>query len=465
MKVIRIAIALAMCLAMASCKDDKNDETDTSVDTVGDTTGDTAGDTVADTTGDTGSEGDIEEDGTYVTTVGSEGGTVAGPDGLTLSIPVGALAEDVTFTIQTTAFTSADITSLSAYYELLPHGTEFLLPVRVTIPYDPVAAAGHEGEIAVWTHIDGTDYWYELDSAVDTVAHTVTGTTNHLSIDWAGYRTAACTSTCTPPIMPPPPPPAPGGECDGEVIMTCQQLPSGCFSLLPLLDCAASGQTCSEVTEGADCVGTCADECTIIPGGDNSQCEFDLIIECLAGPGDCNHMTATDNCAAGGLICDDDGGTGAASCVDPCPGECTPAGGTQCAGTFIETCSAGTDGCFDWASTTNCADTSGWTCDDTSGTPTCVEPTTGSCTTAGGTCYGAELPTCPESQEPASPDPVLDCLSTQFCCVTASGSGCSGLGGACFPAEDLGCITYGFIDNTDPAATCPGGRICCILPA
>jgi len=74
-------------------------------------------------------------------TIGVQGGEIAGPDGLQLKIPEGALMADVKFTIQTEAEPPsgpAALTSLSPAYSIeLENEAALLIPVTLEIPFTP----------------------------------------------------------------------------------------------------------------------------------------------------------------------------------------------------------------------------------------------------------------------------------------------------------------------------------------
>ena len=112
--------------------------------------------------------------------VGPSGGAVASSDGnLAVNIPAGALPADVTIT---TAPAEAPATgAVGTVYEIGPTGTQFAMPVTLTLHYDTVMLNGAtESALRVATFAGGA--WQLLPGAVvDKQAKTVSGVTTHLS--------------------------------------------------------------------------------------------------------------------------------------------------------------------------------------------------------------------------------------------------------------------------------------------
>lgn len=84
-------------------------------------------------------------------TVGPEGGTVNGPDGVQVVIPAGALAQPTTIGIARSAAGAPalpeDITPAGSVYEFTPHDVIFNAPVTIRIPL-PANAANAEALMA-----------------------------------------------------------------------------------------------------------------------------------------------------------------------------------------------------------------------------------------------------------------------------------------------------------------------------
>ena len=76
--------------------------------------------------------------------IGAAGGTVVGPNGAKVVIPAGALATDTTINIaQITASTAvlpAGFSVSGQIFAFTPHGTQFAVPVTMTLPFNPALA-------------------------------------------------------------------------------------------------------------------------------------------------------------------------------------------------------------------------------------------------------------------------------------------------------------------------------------
>ena len=120
------------------------------------------------------------------TKIGVEGGTVNGPDEVTLVIPEGALDGEVEFTISKASGNASGFHATGQIYEFGPVGTTFKDPVSVTLPYDPVQLLRQESNVCVWwsDSIDGQ--WTVLAGTVDTSKKTVSGSISHLSFGVSG---------------------------------------------------------------------------------------------------------------------------------------------------------------------------------------------------------------------------------------------------------------------------------------
>lgn len=131
-------------------------------------------------------------------------GGVASPTGTTLvaaggvvtmEFPAGALAEDVSITVEPTASPSPDDDRVLSglVFDFGPGGTTFAAPVTVRMAYDPDALPDgvDEAQLALYRW-DGTEWTALADGAVDVAASTVSGTTTGFSVFAA--RTAATPS-------------------------------------------------------------------------------------------------------------------------------------------------------------------------------------------------------------------------------------------------------------------------------
>ena len=112
--------------------------------------------------------------------VGTSGGAVSSSDGkLAVEIPAGALPIDVAITTETVAAPAEG--AVSTVYEIGPTGTQFAMPVTLTLHYDPTALNGAPpSSLRVATYAGSA--WQLLPGAVlDMQAKTVSGVTTHLS--------------------------------------------------------------------------------------------------------------------------------------------------------------------------------------------------------------------------------------------------------------------------------------------
>ena len=74
-------------------------------------------------------------------TIGATGGTVTGSNGTSVTIPAGALSQNTLITV-TTESNTIDITNtklVGPVYRFGPEGTQFAVPVTVTVSYEPSA--------------------------------------------------------------------------------------------------------------------------------------------------------------------------------------------------------------------------------------------------------------------------------------------------------------------------------------
>lgn len=104
--------------------------------------------------------------------IGSGGGLVGIPGGPALQVPAGALASDVTISIEESG-TAAPPGALSKVYRFSPEGTTFTVPASVAFP----VPANTAGASIYWTRLSSTDY----DPLTATIAGgNATAQTSHL---------------------------------------------------------------------------------------------------------------------------------------------------------------------------------------------------------------------------------------------------------------------------------------------
>jgi hypothetical protein len=116
------------------------------------------------------------------TNIGAGGGVV-GVDGVTVTIPAGALSAPVAITIQRSG-ESGPAGTLGQVFEIGPTGTTFSQPVTIAFAYSDAELAGlAPSAFAVETISGGSILqWTPLSQiVVDVYAHTIAGQTTHLS--------------------------------------------------------------------------------------------------------------------------------------------------------------------------------------------------------------------------------------------------------------------------------------------
>ncbi len=117
-----------------------------------------------------------------VTNIGVGGGVI-GAEGVSVSIPPGALSADIPITIQLTA-TPGPNGTVSQVFEIGPTGTQFAQPVTIAFSYTDSELLGlPPSDFAVETlPASSGASWSPLSQiVVDVYAHTIAGQTTHLS--------------------------------------------------------------------------------------------------------------------------------------------------------------------------------------------------------------------------------------------------------------------------------------------
>src|SRR4051794_35693253 len=92
--------------------------------------------------------------------VGAAGGQVAAADGMSLTVPAGAVAGDTTFTIEAGSSAAAPQgkAAVAPVYALGPEGAQFQKPVTVTLPFDPakLPAGKRAADVRIYTAPTGS---------------------------------------------------------------------------------------------------------------------------------------------------------------------------------------------------------------------------------------------------------------------------------------------------------------------
>jgi hypothetical protein len=118
------------------------------------------------------------------TTIGPSGGTVTSSDGsAVLTFPAGALSSNLAITAVAMTDPPASPGLISALaYDFGPSGSQFAQPVTIKLTYQPSQVPVGISPIFLRLFLrDGSGWDSVPGSTVDTIAHTVTGTTTHFS--------------------------------------------------------------------------------------------------------------------------------------------------------------------------------------------------------------------------------------------------------------------------------------------
>ena len=118
------------------------------------------------------------------TTIGAAGGTVSSRvGGAVLTFPAGALSANLAITtaLMTDPPASPGLVSALAY-DFGPSGSQFAQPVTINLHYQSSQLPAGVSPIFLRLFLRNGSAWDSVPgSSVDTVAHTVTGTTTHFS--------------------------------------------------------------------------------------------------------------------------------------------------------------------------------------------------------------------------------------------------------------------------------------------
>ncbi|MBX3252772.1 MAG: hypothetical protein KF862_01425 [Chitinophagaceae bacterium] len=126
--------------------------------------------------------GDVQE-AAVTATIGSSGGTLYSADGrLRLTIPAGAVAENVSFSIQ--RISNTNVAGLGQAYRLLPHDKNFPKPVAVSFVYDTPDFEGTSTDAVGIAYQDAKGIWQGAGAIHDPFAKTFSISTTHFS-DWS----------------------------------------------------------------------------------------------------------------------------------------------------------------------------------------------------------------------------------------------------------------------------------------
>jgi hypothetical protein len=395
------------------------------------------------------------------TDIGQAGGTV-GADGVTVSIPAGALTSAVPITIQLSAAPGPDGT-VSQVFEIGPTGTSFAKPVTIAFDYTDSELSGlPPSDFAVETPTaDSGASWTPLSKIlVDVDAHTIAGQTTHLSPyalveQPVGFvaptmgsmaDSGACTNACDAGLT----------QCASGGVQTCQAQANGCAQWAPVATCGPH-QTCTltalDAGGGASC--TCnASSCTQV----GVVCQgTQTLATCATDVSGCLYASSTSTCttpmSCSGMAPD-------AGCALTCTNSCTQ-GQLSCVSGGLATCTLGSNGC--WAYGTPVACGAHQSCTGTAGTAACTCIPDPVCSAVGNTCANATtLATCSSDAQNCvfeSATATCSSCSAGVCCTNSCTQGqtsCVPGGLAACSLGANGCWAYGAPAACGPHQSCTG---------
>jgi hypothetical protein len=108
------------------------------------------------------------------------GGTFTADNGLTVTVPYGAVDSPTTVTVTTTDIVAPGATS--PVYEFGPEGTVFAAPLTITLPLPAGAATG----TVYWSKLGSTTEYDAIGGTIDAAAGTITAETFHFSLGYVG---------------------------------------------------------------------------------------------------------------------------------------------------------------------------------------------------------------------------------------------------------------------------------------
>jgi hypothetical protein len=318
-------------------------------------------------------------------TIGTSGGTVTTSDeAVSVQVPAGALAKDVTITVAPTDPPASG--AVGPVYEIGPSGTVFATPVTLTLSYAALDL-GKMDETSLRLATYGDAGWQILaGAAVDRDLKTVSGITSHLSP--YGIVSAGSGAVCAMATR--------SASCAGDSSGTGSSAGSGNAP-------APSGSTSCPMPTCADSVDVCA----AYPGSTITDCKDDATTGVAAS---CCFAPDAPICFAGGRN---------VGCAGPSGGGSGTSSGGTCPGT--PTCADTSEACTGYPGATfqDCTESaSGY-----SGS-CCFEPGAPVCVTVGGNGSTCALGTqCPPPERCADHDPCSDLpgTTTQDCTDTATG--------------------------------------------
>ena len=130
------------------------------------------------------------------TEIGPAGGTVSGPDGVSLVIPAGALTEPTSISITRATGVADNFLAVSPAYRFEPAGLTFQQPAVLVIPFQALLVQGAVTNVAIWWGAGPTSRWAPLPSNVNLTLGTVAAEITHFSYGAAGEADPGCVPDC-----------------------------------------------------------------------------------------------------------------------------------------------------------------------------------------------------------------------------------------------------------------------------
>lgn len=124
-------------------------------------------------------------------TVGADGGSFNGPEGVRLIVPAGAVQESFKLSIvEIEGPDSDEFKQVGRFYRMSPENTVFTKDVTISIPYNPeIVPQGHkENTIKVWTQEEVSEAWLELPGSPDLEKGLALGSSSSLGLFGAAIR-------------------------------------------------------------------------------------------------------------------------------------------------------------------------------------------------------------------------------------------------------------------------------------
>lgn len=257
--------------------------------------------------------------GDFVTdSIGPAGGRIVGPDGLTVLVPVGAVATTTSFTVGELAPSAAPppptgYSYAGPVFSLEPHGFAFAMPVAVTVPGAAYGNTFHATCPSTTPHATGDDCVWDDAPVFDVSGGTFTAPAFSLYVvvqyPDGGLPTGDVDGGCLPGSPD-------AGAAQGQLLPECGNLTVATTPSCELVN----GKTCQSQCLPANLVSACAAQLEASCAG---GCTAGVGATCTAGcqsacTGGCMEDPATFTCETG---CD-------ADCIEECPLQC-PSGADQ----------------------------------------------------------------------------------------------------------------------------------------